>query len=349
MRAVALLSLRNEGAFLLEWLAHHRVCGFTDFVICSNDCTDGTDRMLDHLDRAGLAVHLPNPGPHPQGPHFAALRRAAQHPAVAAADWVMCLDIDEFVNIHTGDHSIGALLATLPEATAIALTWRLFGNAGVVAHPEAGVLGAFTRAAPAVLWWPWRAMMFKTLYRNDGTYRRPGIHRPRDLAAGRAPPRWFDGSGTKLPESYHAKRLVSEPGRDHFRLAQVNHYALGSVHDFLLKRDRGRANRDEGSDGGTSDLDYWVDRNLCAETDLTIGALAPAREAMLAELRADATLAGLEAAARDWRHARLRTLLADDHWRTLYGRLLMTPPSRILTAPEARALWALAPASGPQP
>ena len=345
MRALVILSLRNEGAFLLEWLAHHRACGFTDFLICSNDCADGTDRMLDHLHRAGHVVHLPNPGPHPKGPHFAALSRAAQHPAMAKADWVMSLDIDEFVNIHAGDHSLGALLAALPGASAIALTWRLFGNAGVLAHPMAGVLPAFTRAAPSILWWPWRALMFKTLYRNEGTYRRPGIHRPRDLVPGRAPPRWFDGSGAELPESHHAQRLVSDPGRDHFRLAQVNHYALGSVQDFLLKRDRGRANRDEGA----SDLAYWVDRNLCAESDLTIAALAPARDAILAELRADPVLARLEAAARDWRHTRLRALLAEDHWRALYGRLLMTPPSRILTAAEARYLWALAPASDPRP
>jgi hypothetical protein len=345
MRALAILSLRNEAAFLLEWLAHHRVCGFTDFVICSNDCADGTDRMLDHLARTGQVVHLPNPGPHPQGPHFAALRRAAQHPLMAKADWVVSLDIDEFLNIHTGDHSIGALVAALPDASAIALTWRLFGNAGVVPHPQAGVLPTFTRAAPAVLWWPWRALMFKTLYRNDGTYRRPGIHRPRDLAAGRAAPRWFDGSGTELPESFHAQRLVSDPGRDHYRLAQINHYATGSVEDFLLKRDRGRANRDEGA----SDLAYWVDRNLCAETDVTIAALAPARDALLADLRKDSTLARLEAEARDWRRARLRALLADDHWRALYGRLLMTPPSRILTAIEAARLRAFASPQGRGP
>lgn len=338
MRVLAIMSLRNEGAFLLEWLAHHRACGFTDFLICSNDCTDGTDRMLNHLARTGQIVHLPNPSPHPQGPHFAALRRAAQHPALARADWVMSVDIDEFVNIHTGDHSVGALISALPQATAIALTWRMFGNAGVLAHPEAGVLPSFTRAAPAVLWWPWRALMFKTLYRNDGTYRRPGIHRPRDLVAGRAPPRWFDGSGQELPDSYHLRRLVSEPGRDHFRLAQINHYAIGSVEDFLLKRDRGRANRDDDA----SDLSYWVDRNLCDQTDLTITALAPAREALLADLRADPKLARLEAAARDWRRTRLRALLTKDRWRALYAHLLMVPQSRVLTQAEAARLSAFA-------
>ena len=49
MRATALLGVKNEGAFLIEWLAHHRACGFTDFLVYSNDCSDGTDVMLDRL------------------------------------------------------------------------------------------------------------------------------------------------------------------------------------------------------------------------------------------------------------------------------------------------------------
>ncbi len=345
MRALAILTLRNEGAFLLEWLAHHRACGFTDFLICSNDCTDGTDAMLDHLARSGLVVHLPNPGPHPRGPHFTALRRAAAHPLLAAADWVMNLDIDEFVNVRTGDHSLAALLAALPQATAIALTWRLFGNAGVVAHPIAGVLPTFTRAAPAVLWWPWRALMFKTLYRNDGTYRRPGIHHPKGLDTARPPPRWFGGSGDALPETYHRERLVSDPGRNHYGLAQLNHYPLGSVEDYLLKLDRGRANRTEG----TSALAYWTDRNLCADTDRSIAALEPARAAILADLRADARLSALERAARDWRGARVQALLAEERVLALYGRLLMAPESRILTAAEAGRLWSRVRANGAAP
>ncbi len=53
MRAVAVLTVRNEGSFLIEWLAHHRACGFSDFLVFSNDCTDGTDLMLDRLAALG--------------------------------------------------------------------------------------------------------------------------------------------------------------------------------------------------------------------------------------------------------------------------------------------------------
>ncbi len=43
VKFLAVLTVRNEAAFLLEWLAHHRGGGFTDFLVFSNDCQDGTD------------------------------------------------------------------------------------------------------------------------------------------------------------------------------------------------------------------------------------------------------------------------------------------------------------------
>ena len=56
MKICSVLTVRNEGAFLLEWLAHHRAAGITDFVVLSNDCADGTDTMLDVIDMGILAV-----------------------------------------------------------------------------------------------------------------------------------------------------------------------------------------------------------------------------------------------------------------------------------------------------
>ena len=64
---LAILCVRNEAAFLLDWLAHHRATGFTDFLVFSNDCTDGTDLMLDspctitepQLEELSIAVRPP--------------------------------------------------------------------------------------------------------------------------------------------------------------------------------------------------------------------------------------------------------------------------------------------------
>jgi hypothetical protein len=340
-RILAVTTLRNEASFLLEWLAHHRACGFTDFLVYSNDCTDGTDTMLDRLAAMGWLTHVRNDGPHDEGPQWAALKAASKHPLVRAADWVLVLDIDEFVNIHTGNRTVPALLQALPEATAIPLTWRLFGNAGVVACDDRPVTGTFTRAAPAVLHWPWRAMLFKTLFRNDGTYGRLGVHRPRAPDPGRiADARWFDGSGQELPDPFRTARIFSDLGRDHYGLVQLNHYALGSMEGFLVKADRGRANRD----ASVADVGYWVERNFSAVEDASIRALDSTAERQA--LRDDPVLGPLHRAGLDWRRNRFRQLMAQEPWRALFGRLLMCPPTRVLTPQAARLVWGRGPDTG---
>lgn len=336
MRFLAILTLRNEAAFVLEWLAHHRACGFTDFLVFSNDCADGTDAMLDRLAAMGELTHIRNTGPFPEGPQWAALKQADSHPLLAAADWVLVSDIDEFVNIHAGDRTLPALLSALPDATAIPLTWRMFGNAGVTAFTDAPVTATFTRAAPAVLYWPWRAALFKTLFRNDGSYRKLGVHRPRSPDKPRmASQRWFDGSGRELPALFHTQRLFSVFGQDNYQLVQLNHYALGAMESYIVKCDRGRANRE----ASTFDMGYWVDRNFCDTEDASIAALAPRSAPLLAALKSDPVLAHLHAEGVAWRHARFAALMAEEPWRALYGRLLLTPPSRVLTPDELRALW----------
>lgn len=339
MRLLAVLTVRNEAAFLLEWLAHHRAVGFTDFLVFSNDCQDGTDVMLDRLQDMGLLIHVPNPGPHEGGVQFTALKTADKHPLVKAADWIMTFDIDEFVNIHVGDHTLPALLSALPDATAIPLTWRLFGNDGVVRYEDRLITDRFTMAAPRVLHWPWRAAMVKTLYRNDGSYRKLGVHRPRSPDTGKlANARWFDGSGRDVTQAFLTQRVFSPFGRDNYALAQLNHYPLGAMESYILKRDRGRVNRTDQDTG----MSYWTERNWCMEKDRTIAALAPARDAQLAGLCAHPQLLAMHGDAVQWRRDRFAHLMQEEVNRGLFGRLLMTPPARPIPAKDVELLYKFA-------
>ena len=322
-RALAITTLRNEGAFLLEWLAHHRAVGFTDVLVYSNDCEDGTDAMLDRLQEMGLLTHVPNPGPWDEGPQWAALKAADRHKALRRADWAMVLDIDEFVNIHAGDRTLAALFQAAPDVDVFPMTWRMFGNAGVIAYEDRPVTQTFTRAAPRSLHWPWRALMVKTLFRADGSFGRLGVHRPRNPAPDRTP-RWFDPT--------LGNRLFSEPGRDPYGLMQLNHYALGAMESYIVKCDRGRANRE----GAAFDMSYWCDRNFCDDEDASVARLDST--AGRAQLLADPVLADLHAQAVAWRKARFATLMAQEPWRALFGRLLMTPPARVLSASDAELI-----------
>lgn len=334
MTHLALLTVRNEAAFLLEWLAHHRAVGFDDFLVFSNDCEDGTDVMLDRLADLGWLTHVRNKGPYDKGGiQFTALKQAAKMAQVKNAAWILPLDVDEFVNIHTGDGTLNALHEALPDATAITLTWRLFGNNGQVRFVDQPVTQTFTQAAPEVLNWPWRASMFKTLYRNDGTYRKPGVHRPRDINEDKLDQaRWFDSHGRELDTQFKTRRIFSTYGHENFGLAQLNHYPLGAMESYVLKADRGRAVHSEDMLG----LDYWVERNFSTDRDDSISRYSAATQSILAELRADPTLGALHTQAVEWRKSRFEALMEQEPFRALFGRLLMTPPSRPVPAKAAQ-------------
>ena len=127
MRVTAVTCVKNEGPFLLEWIAFNRVIGVTDFLFYSNDCTDATDRLLDQLQAHDLLWHLPNPA---QGRNYQmeALKDAAKQTLVTEADWVWIADVDEFLNIHVGDHTIPSLVAACGDPKAISITFQFFGN-----------------------------------------------------------------------------------------------------------------------------------------------------------------------------------------------------------------------------
>lgn len=336
MRFLAVLTLRNEAAFLLEWLAFHRAVGFTDFLVFSNDCQDGSDLMLDRLETLGWLTHIRNDGPYDKGGiQFTALKQADKLDIVKQADWILALDIDEFVNVHCGDGTLPALLDALPQADAITMTWRLFGNGGVAKFTDTPVTETFIRCAPEVMFWPWRASMFKTLFRNNGVYRKLGVHRPRNPDKSRLDQtRWFDGHGRELDGQFKTRRIFSNYGRPNYGLVQLNHYPLGALESYVLKADRGRAVHSDH----LLDVDYWVERNFNTDEDVSIADMAQKGAHIRAQLMGDDALADLHARAVDWRHTRFRQLMEDEPFRALFARLLMTPASRPIPQATARGL-----------
>ena len=178
-----------------------------------------------------------------KGPQWAALKAADKHPLVRNADRMLFANNDEFLNIRVGPHCLPDLLSALLGADAITLTWRIFGNAGVAACQDQPITHQFTKAALATLAWPWRAQLFKTLFKLPH-FRKHGVHWPKSPVPQtdtEMKVHWFDGSGCPLAPG---QRLLSNYSQDNYRLVQLNYYALGSAESYLEKCDRGQANRD---------------------------------------------------------------------------------------------------------
>jgi len=302
-RYTVLSTMKNEGPFLLEWIAHYRALGFDDIVVCTNDCEDGTDRMLRRLQRMGLAQHHPTKI-RKGGIHRSALRQGARYDEVTGADWVFICDVDEFLNVHAGDGSVRALAEASGRPDVISVPWRIFGSGGVSAFEDRPVTAQFTRAEPAFdpETHPDTGKFVKSLFRPSDGIARVGLHVPIFDTAAEAVTSWVLPGGT--PYRVNGETTGAAPV---FDVAQVNHYALRSAESYLVKRDRGRANHSHHVLG----VEYWdkFDRNEVEDTSIR---RYDARVAeILTELRADPRLARLHRLAVAWHRTRTQAMRAD--------------------------------------
>lgn len=320
--------MRNEGPFILEWLAYHRLIGFSDVLVYTNDCEDGSDGMLDCLAEMGLVDHIPNPRSSKKTVQWRALSRANHHPKVRRAEWVYVTDVDEFLCIHPGAGRLDDLFAACPDAAGFAIAWRMFGNNGVIAFEDRPVMEQFTRAAAADMIWPWHAVQFKSLYRPGPELSELGVHRPRGAKAKR-PKAWVDGTGRPMPP--YPGPILPITGPDRYALAQINHYALGSVEGFLVKSARGRPNRSDLP----IDLSYWIERNYVEVEDRRILRHASAVAGQIKDwISARPELATYHQRAVAWRHNRIAALRQDPAFAALYASLIQIPASRTLPIAE---------------
>jgi hypothetical protein len=299
-------TMKNEGAFLLEWVAHQKALGFDRIVICTNDCDDPTREMALRLQDLGLARHHATKRWERTSIQRAALRQVMQYEAVKTAVWLYVCDADEFLVVHLGDGTVQALVGAASEgAEVISVPWRIFGPDGITAYRDVPVTQQFTRTTAPL---PQRIAYPKSLFRGLGNIQRIGIHAPvarPDL--GRRLLRELPGAVAHVPQ-HHPIFVLGD-----MRFAQVNHYALRSLESFLVKRDRGRVNHSEQN----MDLDYWQRFDLAEQPCTAIRRYDPAVEGWLARLREDKVLAELHERSVAWHRARVAALLREPVYQAL--------------------------------
>lgn len=335
LRITAITCVKNEGPFLLEWIAFHRLIGVTDFLIYSNDCTDATDLLLDALDARGLVRHLPNPAVG-RNYQMEALKDARKQDVARNADWVWIADVDEFLNIHVGDHTLSALIAACGDPQAISVNFQFFANDGVDAYQDVPVIEQFKRSHNPDIWCGETAIEVKTLTRRDFPLRYYGAHRPfmaQNLAKADHP-NWRDGSGRPVPWRFliaaNARRMRRFPAAGARAHATLNHYALRSLESYLVKHDRGDVNRD----GRVFDDAYWRERNDAAWEDTSILRYAQKLRAELDALKSDPEIRALHDETVHRHKARRDTLLSQEFYRDMADHLRNADP----LPPQERAL-----------
>ncbi|PIV73414.1 MAG: hypothetical protein COW55_13110 [Rhodobacteraceae bacterium CG17_big_fil_post_rev_8_21_14_2_50_65_11] len=305
---VVLSCMRNEGMFLLEWVAYYRAIGFDKAVIVTNTCTDGTDLMLDRLDQMGYVRHLRNDWRGAGRPQMESLRIAREDvDDLIEAEWCLHVDSDEFLDVTCGDGHVDDLLDLTPPTEAIAIAWRLFGNNGHAIWPGGLVTENFTRARaePA-----WNSCLHKSLFKAR-KFSAISIHMPKHPTHPKVRQHNTRGHAITTDSLFkpaHERHRKMDRAELTWDNAQINHYAIRSDDTFLMKNDRGAANT-KGLGKYFMNSIFYLRCNRNDVEDASITRMIPRLREELAVLREDPILHHLEQAALHWFHDRRDRLL----------------------------------------
>ena len=311
--------MKNEAPYIIEWVAYHRAMGVDNFLIYTNGCEDGTSEILDRLQGLGVLQHRNNDNWKGNSPQQYALNQALKEPVIKNAEWIIHIDVDEFMNVRTGNGTIQDFLDAVPDATNVAMTWRLFGHNGVTRLSDDFVIDQFDHCAPKFCPKPHTVWGFKTMFKNIGAYEKISCHRPNKLDASfKSRVKWVNGSGRDMTREVAENGWRNSKKSIGYDLLQLNHYALRSAESFLIKRQRGRALHVDRSIG----INYWIRMDWSDFRDITIKRNLPRLQVEYDRLMQDEALRGLHETGLEWHRAKAQELHGTPEFEDLYHQAL---------------------------
>ncbi|GGX57565.1 hypothetical protein GCM10007385_28080 [Tateyamaria omphalii] len=311
--------MKNEAPYIVEWVAYHRAMGVDNFLIYTNGCEDGTSEILDRLQDMGVIQHRNNDNWKGNSPQQYALNQSLKEPLIKNADWIIHIDVDEFMNVRTGNGTLQDFFDAVPDATNVAMTWRLFGHNGVTELKDEFVIDQFDHCAPKFCPKPHTVWGFKTMFKNIGAYEKISCHRPNKLDPQFAKKvRWVNGSGKDMTSEAAENGWRSSKKSIGYDLLQLNHYALRSAESFLIKRQRGRALHVDRSIG----INYWIRMDWSDYRDITIKRNLPRMRSEYETLMQDAELRKWHEFGLTWHRTKADELHANPEFQDLYDQAL---------------------------
>ena len=257
-----LTTFKNEGPYLIEWIAYYQSIGISDFTIFSNDCTDLSDHMLDRLAKMGVIRHFDNPVKAGKSPQRRAYSRANKMDHIKNADYLVVVDGDEFLNIKIGNGHLETLIDACDAPDAISLGWRLMGSNAQKHWEDDFVVSRFTKGVDFKIQKGMYRRGYKTIFRPE-KFDYFGIHKPKfnhEIENRAEKINWRDGSGNKILPEIFLEKWAFEQNANFHNYGYINHYAIKSKEEFLLKILRGRANSVQPEK--QINFDYWNKYNI---------------------------------------------------------------------------------------
>ena len=222
---------RNEGLYLLEWVAYHRRIGVERIFLYSNDNDDGSDELLRILAEHDVITWIQSE----TGPGRSAQPKAYGHafgllPEILDYRWTLVIDLDEFLGLETGRFGSATEFLDWQETQrvdTVALDWLVFGSDGRDRWEDGPMLSRFTHRLP------WVDMHVKSVTRTNLCLQ---SHPHIPVLSRSSPPVARTETGALLERgsspSYNARPSAG--------LAWIAHYFLRSTEEFVWKNSRNR-------------------------------------------------------------------------------------------------------------
>lgn len=255
--------MKDEGPFILEWIAWHKAIGVSDIVVFTNDCSDGTVEILDRLQDMGEVVHLPNPALVSGSSFFQpiALSYTMKLPHFRAADYFISIDVDEFINVRSGQGRLIDLFASVDEFDVLSMSELNHGANNQRKFKPGWVTEIFPlhqNMRPG----KWKSQRgVKSIVRLSERLENIRNHRP-DLKKAHGESVWLDGSGRPLSSLLEDSSKNGIDCRGTYDEVILDHYPLRSLESYLVKMFRG----DVVIKGKRVSHRYWRLRNQNVET-----------------------------------------------------------------------------------
>lgn len=241
MKAIGAI-FKNEGPYISEWVAYHKILGFDKIYIVDNISDDGSSEILAKLHESNEITRIEYKtveGVKPQVPAYNLILERAQ----SECEYIAFIDADEFLCFEK-DYKLCDLTALLDSSEnvgAIAINWCVYGSSNVILPGDGLVIERFDHRSEKDCHLNLHYKSFLKTKAINGTHG-GGVHH------------------FQLNEGYHyvmtdGSKLNSATGiSDHvsWDLCRLNHYVIKSDSEFFHKKmARGRAA------GNNSDLNRY--------------------------------------------------------------------------------------------
>lgn len=131
-KACVVTTVRNEGIYLLEWIAWHKVLGFEHIFIYTNDNDDGSDILLENLANIGeITLIKNNMGKNVRPQAKVCVHTFAILEEILDYEWALVIDSDEFLAInHDKFNNVNEYIrwAEKKQTDAIGINWKYMAS-----------------------------------------------------------------------------------------------------------------------------------------------------------------------------------------------------------------------------